>query len=169
MIVLEGPDGAGKSTLIKAIEKRLGIEATHFGGPPKYIDELHERVAASRSAKLLDRYSPISEQVYGPIANRQWSIDVMDTYIQQNCKIVIYCKPRRSTLMRNKVRCLEADKAHKSEQHCKMVSDNFERVLDGYERTMRKIHRLGVNVYVYDYEEPEALTKLFTFLEHYHG
>ena len=171
MIVIEGPDGSGKSTLILEITKRLGLKATHLGSRPKTMQDLHDRVIKSQYCEVLDRWSPISERVYGTIANRDWSIDVLDTYLDTYRPLIIYCRPPRGVLLENKKQCLEAVKSHKSKEHCDLVSDNFERVIELYDDAMLSIkaRRLGCQIIVYDYTKPKALMAIIKHLEKVRG
>lgn len=76
MILLEGPDGSGKTNLSRHLHERLGIQiaprfATSEGGP---IDELYHTMHrdlrtwdSSREPRIYDRHPLISEPIYGPI------------------------------------------------------------------------------------------------------
>lgn len=78
MIVLEGPDGGGKSTLLTHLQKTFPHIATHarfsssVGGP---IDALDTAVASDMqrwanrqmAPQFYDRHPFISEFIYGPI------------------------------------------------------------------------------------------------------
>lgn len=163
MIIVEGPDGGGKSTLIAEIEKSFNMKSKHFGAHPKTIEELHQRVIDSRGEELLDRWSPISEQIYGPLRNKTFSIDLLDHYILTERPFIIYCRPHRQILITNKIRCLEATKAHKTFAHIQMVSENYEKVMDGYDQVMRKLAK-RIKIYEYDYTKLQALPDLLTYL-----
>jgi hypothetical protein len=76
MILLEGPDGSGKTNLSKHLHERLGIQvaprfATSEGGP---VDELYMKMHAdlrtwdtSYEPRIYDRHPLISELIYGPL------------------------------------------------------------------------------------------------------
>ena len=166
MIIVEGPDGSGKSTLVEALEEHLNIKASHFGGPPKTMQEIDERVRESLGAKLLDRWSPISEQVYAPIRGEKRSIDTLDHYINTVKPFIIYCAPGRRVLMANKERCLEVEKAHKSKEHCDTVSKNFKKIISLYSDVMKKLcSTRGLTVYYYDYTKYGELDKLVALIK----
>lgn len=71
-IVLEGPDGSGKTTCAKKLVERYGFKYVHEGPPPAECDRLayyaSKLLAASRSKKpiIMDRMH-LGEIVYGPI------------------------------------------------------------------------------------------------------
>ena len=71
LVILEGPDGAGKTTLAQALQMDFGMDYTHEGPPPAdrdvlayYFGRLVE--AARRAPIILDRFA-LGERVYGPI------------------------------------------------------------------------------------------------------
>lgn len=162
MIILEGPDGAGKSTLIAEIEKHLGIKATHFGGPPKTKKEMLIRIQNSFDCQLLDRWSPISEQIYGPLRPDSIGVstNLLNNFIDQTKPIIVYCRPHRNTLMRNKVEGLKREKQHKSREHCEAVSRNFNTIIQAYDKLMSNLLLRGHSILTYDYEAEDNLENL---------
>lgn len=67
--VLEGPDGAGKSTLAKQLAMGYDLQVNHFGPPtkPALEEYLGFLAAQGRShRRVLDRFH-LGESVYGPI------------------------------------------------------------------------------------------------------
>lgn len=79
LVVIEGPDGAGKTTLAAEIARRHGHEVRHEGPPPPNQDPLlyyfgrlydaHLATFATRG-QVLDRFA-LGERVYGPILRNQ--------------------------------------------------------------------------------------------------
>lgn len=68
MIILEGADGAGKSTLARELSQLLGDWPVHPFGPPQrpVIEEyLHWMIAQPRNELICDRFH-VGEDVYGP-------------------------------------------------------------------------------------------------------
>ena len=68
VIVLDGCDGTGKTTLAEALREELGYAVTHSGRTPDGIDLVgrYRRLLAEPGRIALDR-SFISELVYGPL------------------------------------------------------------------------------------------------------
>jgi hypothetical protein len=70
VVVLEGCDGTGKSTIAASLGERHGYAVLHSGGPPSDDLAARYRSILDRPGKLaLDR-SFISELVYGPLRHR---------------------------------------------------------------------------------------------------
>ncbi len=70
IVIIEGPDGAGKSTLAHALAKQHGFMYRHEGPPPTgvdplqhYLDTLHH---LQGTHMVLDRFA-LGERVYGPV------------------------------------------------------------------------------------------------------
>ena len=152
-IVVEGPDGSGKSTLIQKLEILYGIKAHHNGGPPETVSELVRRLNESPSESfILDRWSAISEQVYGSLGTREklLSDDILTDAIKHHRPLIIYCRPPFDTLIANK-ELLKRKKAHKSEEHCQNVSDNLVKIILAYDELMTELKNQDCLVLTYDY------------------
>lgn len=77
-IIFEGPDGAGKTTLINAVATRLNCPSTNFvvhcGAYPRVTDGLADIYAAAMMPALLEQRhvlmdrSWIAEPIYGAVA-----------------------------------------------------------------------------------------------------
>jgi predicted ATPase len=67
VVVLEGCDGTGKTTIARALAERHGYAVVHSARPPDAVDlaERYREVLALPGKMALDR-SFISELVYGP-------------------------------------------------------------------------------------------------------
>lgn len=116
MIVVEGPDGAGKTTLINEL-------ATQFDLPiePKIVDSSMRTLASKKAwcesnvsqgfqPRLFDRHCLISEPIYNSITRSsfdpgfddlQW-YSAMMTMFYRGCKpVIIYCLPSLETIQSN--------------------------------------------------------------------
>lgn len=84
MILLEGPDGAGKTSLLKAMVNRWDLDVMpRFAGTHGPKDDLYRRVyedQVSRAVKrcaIYDRHPLISEYIYGPAMGRGISTEFL--------------------------------------------------------------------------------------------
>lgn len=108
MLILEGPDGAGKTTLAREIMDHWGIEMA-----PRVVDKdtnkmtdlvtwVEENVAEGKQWKLFDRHRLISEPIYGSIVRAKpsddefmkmnWMKRVMQQFYDTE-PLIIYCMP----------------------------------------------------------------------------
>lgn len=112
MIVVEGPDGAGKTTLITGLQARwpMNLQARVVGTDTVALTDLvawvehHNRLqnwVPGAQPRLYDRHRLISEFIYGPVMGRPpepgfddlaWvSRELKLFYMQQ--PLIIYCLP----------------------------------------------------------------------------
>lgn len=116
MIVLEGCDGAGKTSLLTHLQNTFPHIDTHerfsssVGGP---ADDLSARVGADmstyshRAPQFYDRHPFISEFIYGPIIRGgvKDHLDAPDMIRLRNKffgeALIILCLPQTGTVLRN--------------------------------------------------------------------
>lgn len=96
-IIVEGPDGSGKSTLVRHIAQHVPLTVQSGEGPPRSQDEIIER--AWRYLKmdntLFDRHPCISEPIYGMFRDPPSSIpqEYVDHLYRTN-PLIIYVHGR---------------------------------------------------------------------------
>jgi thymidylate kinase len=109
VIILEGPDGCGKTNIANALSKKLSIPVFKSAGEWKHFEELDEGtwflnttkyslpyllefIQQTNTSVILDRAYP-SEYVYGPMCGRETDFNVLksiDTMCKQmSVKIVL--------------------------------------------------------------------------------
>lgn len=115
MIIVEGPDGAGKTTLISELVEETGLQVA-----PRVVSKdteamtdlvkwTEENTRAGFQATIFDRHRLISEPIYGPILREQLTPEFTDPewfYHQlsalYHCNpFIIYCLPPFQTVMEN--------------------------------------------------------------------
>lgn len=110
MIICEGMDNSGKSTLAYKIREHFGLEHEPSPGPPKSVTELLGRITTSLSREVIsevvyDRHSVVTERVYGSVLRGEDRLDnkvgwgltrrVFDTK-----PLIIYCRPEEKYIYR---------------------------------------------------------------------
>lgn len=115
MIVVEGPDGSGKSTLVRRLQRDLGLPVAPrvVGSDTLALVDLtrwtEENVNRGFVPMIFDRHRLISEPIYGPLLrggrdrkflNLAWMSDMTWRFYAAN-PIVIYCIPAVETVCRN--------------------------------------------------------------------
>ena len=116
MIIIEGIDGGGKSTLLKTLQKQypeLPVSPRVVGKDTHALVDLRVWVEASLAQgfqeKFFDRYRLVSEFIYGPIlrgvpepgfSDFRWVKGALMSFYELN-PIIIYCIPPLETVKAN--------------------------------------------------------------------
>lgn len=128
MIIVEGPDGGGKSTLVRTLNSELGLPVAEkvVGSDTKPLTDIvkwtEDNVSQGFQSMIFDRHRLISEPIYSPFRNGEpsapfldisWLGDMMWRFYQ--CKpIIIYALPPLEVVRAN-VFNPSTDNAHVSE------------------------------------------------------
>lgn len=158
-VILEGPDGAGKSTLAKFLSELLGLPVIHTGGPPDSKTALEAKLELCRQHGLFDRVPMISDPIYSTIAARPLYIprhELMEELARMN-PVVVYCRGKTRRMWEN---ISQERKAHKSPDHLKQVMVEYSQVVDLYDEFFKSPPR-GLQVLRYNWEEqtPHGLAR----------
>ena len=92
MIIVEGPDNAGKSTLVNWLEKQTGVTPVRGQGPEKYPGEMEERIASYPTSGLLDRHPAISNAIYDIARGKSDRRALLLTRVPRQA-FYVYCRP----------------------------------------------------------------------------
>lgn len=189
MIIVEGPDGAGKTRLVERLEDRFAVERrpravrSSLEGP---VDDLcrwvfedtkwhHTRIYAGQPVEydwisIYDRHPLISEPIYGPLVRGklpdEWSYTWMNESIralEPISPLIIFCMPPLEQVLAN-------IKTNPDEQ-MPGVYANMERIYALYTATvaMWSGRREPVGVFLHDYTSvnEEQLHMTFRLIEVY--
>lgn len=160
MIIIEGPDNAGKTTLCEKLSKRLNVPIEHSGGPGKSKQEMQHRInemfVRRNYACIRDRIPIISDYIYSKSMGRESLFD--DNNISQYlsdllCKhpVIIFCWPGERHLFESSH---EMSK-HADEEHHINVEAKKVTIANMYQSVMRRIPH-----YTYDFNKDDV-----TFLQ----
>lgn len=167
MLIVEGPDGAGKTTLIAQLEERLGItrepravssDAVPLGSMGQYIDR---ELARGFGRRIYDRFALISSPFYCMLPNptfseelldREWLMERWMKFRQVGAQIIV-CLPPIEVVRKN------------------VLEDESSRVMWGHIDTIYWLYHNFAAQYpwvdsVYDYTQNE-LDDLNTTLYHF--
>lgn len=158
MLIIEGPDGAGKTTLIKGLSDALDIpiaqrvvskDAEAMTDLQRWVDR---NLELGFQRTLFDRHRLISEPIYGPAMHRSapgftditWLGPRMNAFARIN-PVIVYCLPAKTTAWANV----------KDDPDNKVVADPdlFSMIYDSYV-TRASLDRANpyFTTFVWDYE-----------------
>lgn len=168
MIVLEGPDNAGKSTLGKQLSERFGGEVYHSSDPKMSYEQLRDKMRAiigdPRRDAIYDRVPLISEGIYGSVLrgvnrfNNHEGAGLWQLFAAAK-PLIIYCRPTDETISVG----LEF-KPGETEDHIAAVRQKHLVIAHAYDQLMESLaYQTGgdFNVYVYNWTLPRAYDKVF--------
>lgn len=115
MIIVEGPDGAGKTTLIRTLAKEFDVPVAPrvVGKDTKSLTDLRQwvedNVTQGWQHRIFDRHRLISQPIYGPILHRAPHDEFVDRawlahWYAEFLKIepvIIYCLPSLEIVRHN--------------------------------------------------------------------
>jgi len=131
MIIIEGPDASGKSTLARYIAHALDLDVQSSEGPPRYPGDIVDRIARYDQltpTPIFDRHPVVSEEVYAYALRRP--SELTPAIMQQFYKsrpIFIYCDPLTSERPPTHV-----VKDHDDPTHLYALHENYERLVNAY-------------------------------------
>ena len=141
-IIIEGPDGAGKSTLANQLASALNLEIVHFVAPVDDSSqfEMYRNFMIDARNVILDR-AWYSDMVYGPIYRGKAEIraDLMRE-LERGCEdtILIYCTGSWQAMW---------DAATQRGENYVKTYREFEKVCSKYDEVMLKYyHEIPIHV-----------------------
>ena len=178
VIIVEGPDGSGKTTLIKNLQNRFVIKnlKAKRHGPPVDAEDLYERTkdllmeaTHSNVNCIIDRFGLIGEQIYGPICRGKdlWvdipekRQEIFSAFNTLN-PFIIYCRPPANiiaNLSNHEV------KEYDTPEHLKSLHENQALIIRSYDNFFANWK--SYNFFIWDYTKPENYYDLVKRLEEY--
>lgn len=156
MIILEGPEGAGKSTFGQQLSKARSMPLVHTGGPIESKRELLERLdnldIMRKPRKIFDRIPLISELVYAPLQGRE-------PFITRSASVgilkginptIYYCRLDSQEDMFN---LMLQNKPHKTVEWMEKVQADFGQVIESYDSLMDHLRLQGLRVIHYNWRD----------------
>lgn len=160
IVVVEGPDGSGKTNLIRNLRKEAKEHYLCLArmNPPTHVSEITrivhwvEKVFFLTPNLVLDRHPLISEPIYGPLLRGEnlleghWNTDDIRQHFATVISRVIYCRPPTSVIYRE----LQKD------EQLKGVAEKIEEITHQYDCVMKLLNHWGVRVVKYDWTAEKA-------------
>lgn len=166
MIIVEGPDGAGKTTLCKAISAEFHLElvAPQRGGEAPIVPvrnrvyrALGKAVQGRHPAKVYDRLF-FSELVYGEVLRGQIAFSAFEqNYVNRmlvglRCPVIM-CLPSKQTCRENLTK----------NKQMEGVEENFDAIYEAYEL----VNQLRSVSMIHDYTFSRSENKVLHFINNY--
>lgn len=159
-IILEGPDGAGKTQLYNRMTQEWLLKAAgHDGGPPADAADAWKRLAmtAAQTPAVRDRTPAISDPIYSGVFHRDPVLtrDEYEGWLEELRPVIIYCRPPNNVILNQEVRA----KLHKPEAHVSQVKLNRMALIHAYDLYMGNLQsRTSCEVLAYNWtHDPDAL------------
>jgi cytidylate kinase len=156
IIVVEGPDNAGKTTLAQQIAKDLKAVLIKVERPKRAIDlvayqGLLHKAAEYSGAVVADRHVAISEPIYGTIIRGGHELKPEDIMLcMAELDVVIYCRPFRDKIIGS----------IRSRPQMDGVVENTRAIIDAYDEFFNPAgwdHRAKLAVFNYEHQKTEDL------------
>ena len=139
MLVFEGPDNSGKTTLASYVSHELGIPLYHFGKPPKNVKDLEQRIEFllnNHDQYIFDRIPLVSEPVYSVLRDHNM-MNLLSgeaeyyTIFRELNPLLIYCRPPTEVILEGHVGKPDEDLVHVF-----MVEENARLLIKRYDAVM---------------------------------
>ena len=157
IVVVEGPDGAGKTTLIRNLRQATDryYVTLHNSGPPHSILNVQcvtnwiEKMSGGRVPLICDRISLISEPIYGVelrgenILEGTYTVDDVAIFLAKHVDRIIYCRPPTSVI----------EDHLRREPQLQGVISSIREITARYDNVMKMLRHWGVKVIEYDWTE----------------
>lgn len=144
MIIIEGMDNSGKSTLGQALADYMGLIVQESEGPPLSQKEINDRVDKYEimTDRLFVRHPVISNAIYGQVREEGDPITPMRRQMFYEADhVIIYCDAGQRGLGAH------VEKAHDTKKHIEDITNNYNKLLYLYRQWAAEhahfVYRIG--------------------------
>jgi adenylate kinase family enzyme len=167
MIIVEGFDGSGKTTLATRIGELLSWEVLHTGGPTRDEADVISCLLRSRQRMrhrcVQDRITHISESCYSLLSHPDKAARALDNLRDIHPQMtVIYCRPSTDFLVQEM--SAHVRKEWDSDDHMSMVVANARQIIATYDAIMAVV-ALRVDILRYDRTVPDDSDRILKIVE----
>lgn len=146
-IILEGPDGGGKTTLGLYLAEKLDMIHKPSEGPEKYPGEINERIkryaVIDDTRFIYDRHPCISQVAYAVNVHAQTTPDddLLAEFYARTDQLIIYCRPNMAEVVHT------ADREWDTAEYTASINKNYTGLMRWYDewavRRAHIIYRVG--------------------------
>lgn len=167
-IVLEGPDGSGKSTLFAKLKLAGFPIGSHNGGPPVSSEDARSRLSriALNLPAVWDRCLAISDQVYRFSLREPFNLPPNELFAWLNRvdPVIVYCRPPDKFILEAEVTV----RAHKPQAHVDKVKDHRRTLIYEYDNLMGYLgSEMNLDINGYDYTQDPTGDDIIQILKIY--
>ena len=140
LVIVEGPDGAGKSTLIQNLVALGGFVSAHTGGPPRDKQDLEDKLAkvtasldaAGSDTLVLDRHPAVSDPIYSKVTgSRSFATPgELGEQVEALNPVFVYCRGSADSMRAN---ISKSPKVHKPQEHLLKVIQKHGEIVKLYD------------------------------------
>jgi hypothetical protein len=168
MIIVEGPDGAGKSTLVERLSEHFGYEVGKRATEDRDLlytvtrqdtwTALGVEVSGFQEPRIYDRLF-FSEMVYAPVVERPCEFNITEQSTVRRilaalgCPVIV-CRPGLEAVLHN---------VSKSKHEMAGVRERITTIYADYVDLMDRAGKGGVNILYYDYTGEQTGAAFRTF------
>lgn len=159
LIIVDGPDGAGKSTLINQIKDKFVVLSAPKSHAKKTREEflidydMMRQEAKDSHMFIRDRSFLVGEYIYPSILNRDPKFTQQELWnmLQVVDPVIIYCRLDSKVDMFNNIS--RELKEHKPTEFTQAVMNQYERIVDAYDDYMINAKLVGIKVLKYNWQQ----------------
>lgn len=150
MIILEGPDGGGKSTLAELLCETLGYAHLRSEGPEKYPGEINKRIEryfsdyGNKGDVIFDRHPCVSQIAYGIVHDQPQPSNHLVSRFYRHKPLLIYCRPDPANVRHT------ASGEWDTPEFQRGIQDNYTRLMKWYDNwaiwNANHIYRIGDSI-----------------------
>jgi hypothetical protein len=138
VIIIEGPDNSGKSTLARHCASRISVMIQESEGPPKWAGEITERIRRYKgSSSIFVRHPAVSNPIYDmtrPVEEQDIiPIPVITEFYDQS-NLFVYCDPGTRGFKEHQIK-----QGIDTDIHLRRIVDNHGLIVHLY-RTWAALH-----------------------------
>lgn len=148
LIILEGPDGGGKTTLAEFLSEHLGLKHIRSEGPQKYPGEIDHRIKRyldmDTNRLIFDRHPCVSQLAYRMVHDQDVPDAALINRFYEQDPLFIYCRPLPNAIH-------TASGAWDTAEYLAAVDANYSKLMEWYDlwaaRHASIIYRIGDNMH----------------------
>jgi thymidylate kinase len=164
LIIIEGPDGAGKTTLAESLSEMLNARIVHFGTDKEsktLINKYTEIMLSSQNENLIIDRLWISEMIYSKVMREgncrltQVEINILSYIFYEMRGRLILCLPDYDICLANYLRNIENEYISNQTLYTQVYLEYFKATVNQEKYLPGRFSKLN-NVYTYNYTEESA-------------